>query len=37
VTLTLEMAAYSNLHTPVVARAWIDQIAIQNAVDLTPC
>lgn len=37
VTLTLEVAAYSNLHAKVYAQAWVDQIAIQNVVDLTPC
>ena len=37
VKLTLEVAAYSNLHAKVSAQAWVDQIAIQNVVDLTPC
>jgi len=37
VTLTLEVAAYSNLYRTVHAKAWVDQIAIDNAVDLAPC
>ncbi|HQC81003.1 MAG TPA: PHB depolymerase family esterase [Accumulibacter sp.] len=37
VTLTLEVAAYANTYNTVVAKAWVDQIAIQNAVDLAHC
>ena len=37
VTLTLEVAAYSNLYSTVYAKAWVDQISIHNAVDLAPC
>ncbi|TXI73831.1 MAG: PHB depolymerase family esterase, partial [Dokdonella sp.] len=37
VTLTLEVAAYSNLYTPVYAKAWVDEIEIQSAVDLAAC
>ena len=36
-TLTLEVAAYSNLYRTVHAKAWVDQISIHNAVDLAPC
>ena len=37
VTLTLEVAAYSNIYSPVQASAWVDQVVIENAVDLAPC
>jgi hypothetical protein len=37
VTLTLEVAACSNTYSTVYARAWVDQITIQNAVDLAHC
>ncbi len=37
VTLTLEVAACSNTYSMVYAKAWVDQIAIHNAVDLAPC
>lgn len=37
VTLTLEVAAYANTYNTVIAKAWVDQIAIQNAVDLAHC
>ncbi|MBL8394511.1 MAG: PHB depolymerase family esterase [Candidatus Accumulibacter sp.] len=37
VTLTLEVAAYSNIYSMVSAKAWVDQIAIENAVDLAHC
>ncbi len=37
VTLTLEVAACSNIYSTVYAKAWVDQIAIHNAVDLAPC
>jgi len=37
VTLTLEVAACSNLYSTVYAKAWVDQIEIHNAVDLAHC
>ncbi|EXI82891.1 MAG: Poly(3-hydroxybutyrate) depolymerase [Candidatus Accumulibacter sp. BA-94] len=37
VTLTLEVAAYSNIYNSVHASAWVDQVLIENAVDLAPC
>jgi hypothetical protein len=37
VMLTLEVAAYSNTRSPVYAKAWVDQITTQSAVDLAPC
>lgn len=37
VTLTLEVSAYSNIYSAVHARAWVDQITIENAVDLATC
>lgn len=37
VMLTLEVAAYSNTHSPVYAKAWVDQITIENVVDLATC
>ena len=37
VTLTLEVAAYSNLYSVVYAKAWVDEISIHNAVDLAHC
>ncbi|MBO3707571.1 MAG: PHB depolymerase family esterase [Candidatus Accumulibacter sp.] len=37
VTLTLEVAAYSNIYSTVHASAWVDQVLIENAVDLAPC
>ena len=37
VVLTLEVAAYSNTCSTVFAKAWIDQIVIENAVDPVTC
>lgn len=37
VMLTLEVAAYSNTHSPVCAKAWVDQITIEDVVELAPC
>ena len=37
VTLTLEVAACSNIYSTVHAKAWVDQVTIQNAVDLAHC
>ncbi|WP_300452275.1 PHB depolymerase family esterase [Accumulibacter sp.] len=37
VTLTLEVAAYSNLYSRVYAKAWIDQIEIHTAADTVSC
>ncbi|QKS29430.1 MAG: PHB depolymerase family esterase [Candidatus Accumulibacter similis] len=37
VTLTLEVAAYSNIYSSVHASVWVDQVLIENAVDLAPC
>ncbi|MBL8406466.1 MAG: PHB depolymerase family esterase [Candidatus Accumulibacter sp.] len=37
VTLTLEVAACSNIYSTVYAKAWVDQITIHNAVDLAHC
>lgn len=37
VTLTLEVAACSNLYSPVYAKAWIDEITLHNAVEAVPC
>ncbi|WP_300320631.1 PHB depolymerase family esterase [Accumulibacter sp.] len=34
VTLTLEVAAYSNIYSTVYAKAWVDQMTIANAVDV---
>ena len=34
VTLTLEVAAYSNIYSTVHAKAWVDQVTIGNAVDV---
>jgi poly(hydroxyalkanoate) depolymerase family esterase len=34
VTLTLEVAAYSNIYSTVYAKAWVDQVTISNAVDV---
>jgi poly(hydroxyalkanoate) depolymerase family esterase len=37
VTLTLEVAACSNIYSTVHAKAWVDQITVHNAVDLAHC
>ncbi|HND55986.1 MAG TPA: hypothetical protein PLV92_26400, partial [Pirellulaceae bacterium] len=37
VTLTLEVAACSNLYSPVYAKAWIDEITLHNAVETVSC
>ncbi len=37
VTLTLEVAAYSNTYSTVHASAWVEQVVIEDAVDLAPC
>lgn len=37
VTLTLEVAAYSNIYSTVYAKAWVDQVTISNAVDVAHC
>ncbi|MEF8732256.1 MAG: hypothetical protein V5B40_10185 [Candidatus Accumulibacter meliphilus] len=34
VTLTLEVAAYSNIYSTVYAKAWVDQVTISNTVDV---
>ena len=37
VTLSLEVAAYSNIYRPVYAKAWVDQVTIHQAVDVAHC
>ncbi|WP_300337819.1 PHB depolymerase family esterase [Accumulibacter sp.] len=37
VTLTLEVAAYSNIYSTVYAKAWVDQVTVSNAVDVAHC
>ncbi|WP_300332131.1 PHB depolymerase family esterase [Accumulibacter sp.] len=37
VVLTLEVAAYANIYSPVCARAWVDDITIHSAVDVVRC
>ncbi|MCM8594831.1 PHB depolymerase family esterase [Accumulibacter sp.] len=37
VTLTLEVSAYSNIYSEVHARAWVDQMSVENSADLAHC